>query len=176
MVETAVKHNKTTRYLLPLLKLDINFFRTLKRNGFVSLYLEDAAYQKATDNCIFLLMKPLYLNEDFNIVDERLKANKLFHDFYEVDADTFMYVFKLVSDEEIRVLENFWLSKFSKMTALLKYFEPVVNGKICEEYHSIKKSQEYKKYLENKFNVSIDDSWELGECLNYNEEIYRYNE
>lgn len=176
MVATQLKPNKTTSYLLPLLKFSQDFFKELKRNGFVNLYLKDDGQSKEYSGCIFLLMKPLYLNEEFNRLDEKLRGHKLFHDFYEVDSDSFMYVFKFHSIENIYILENFKLSRYSKLTALLPYFTATnTNGTMCVEYHSIAKTPQYKAHLEKEFGVQIDPTWEIGQALKLEDETFRFN-
>jgi len=168
------KRNRTTLYLFPLLKMKSTDYEMLKAFGFKNMYIGDEINKGMGE--LYIVVDNKDIDSTFLLVDNMLKSNTLYKDSY-LKKDSVIYVFQLKDVEDMYVYTAFIRSRFSKMkdyTIKHKFPEKNADGSLNELHYIHFKKTVYKKMLEDKLGVTIDEDMELGEKLKNKEEIYEY--
>ena len=178
--------NGTTRFLFPVLKLDV---QTLRKHGFVNAYLGDHLYEIMYDEHLFLLFDPVFTKE-FDIFCNQLRSHPLFEDEYDClgDYGKVMFVFK-VPEPFVCIIEQFKAGQYSKFPKqyvdnFFKKYED--NGKIAVRWQILTRHPDLIAYWENRIcdkdkdgkplkNEKLPSDAELWTASIKQEEIYNYN-
>lgn len=172
------QYNKTTRFILPSLKLNDSL---LVQNGFVNAYLQDHEYDVRWDceNCIYLLFKPQQL-EHFERCASVLRSYENFKDEYDT-KEGIIFVFQIPNRYK-NIISTFISGKYSNFDKLyIKECIPqVINGKISKRWKIFYKDEELFEELATSLgykNLDIARQYidELEELPYAQEEIFRYN-
>jgi len=174
-----LKYNKTTRFILPALKLDET---QLLMNGFINAYLQDHEYDVRWDfeKCIFLLFKPINFNT-FESYSERLRLLSCYKDEYDINEGRVVFVMEIPLKYQ-SILNSFISGKYSEFDK--KYIKECipefVNDKLSKRWKIFYKDQELLAELAKELGYkSLDTAKkyinELEDLPRAEDEILRYN-
>jgi hypothetical protein len=175
------KTNDSTRFLLPLLSLNI---ADLKRYNLISVYLDDIENETKYNNCLYLLYEPSDIDIDegyFRKYLESFHSNELFVRSYPVaEKNRFMLVFR-IPHKFTSLIESFKQGRFSDFNKeeILKHFPMHIklNGEVVvnEKWKIITKYPKLKEEIEKDLNVTLDNDTELYNIPDYKIEVYNPN-
>ncbi len=181
MTKTPVelKYNRTTRFLLPALKLNEEFLLNM---GFYNAYLQDHEYDIRWDleGCLFLLFKPGNLNSDFEDFCESLRKLSNYKDEYDIQQGV---VFVLEINNKYKDILNTFVegsySKFNK-TYIKECIPQYINGKLSKRWKIFYKDKALLEELAadlgyKNLDIAKDYIDELEDKPYAEDEILRYN-
>ena len=141
----------------------------LDDNGFVNGFIKDGEREVQYDNCIYLVFKPDNLNKFREFLDVEYERTKQILDDYDYPDGYVVIVYKLNSrlDSDIELIKQGKYSQTSE--AFQKIFPKIVkvkkNGLMRDEislqYRIFNKTEDLKKFWEEKLGVDFDDDMEV---------------
>lgn len=142
MIKTPVeiKYNRTTRFILPALRLNDE---KLLQNHFVNAYLQDNEYDIRWDleNCIFLLFKSNLDNPSFENFCQTLRELEGYKDEYDIEEGVVFVI--QIPKEYNDIIDTFISGEYSKFNQ--KYIKncipQMINGKISKRWKIFYKEQ-----------------------------------
>jgi len=173
--------NRSTKYLFPLLYDGYNVtssnVTSLETNGFklVNLFIKDDK-KPEYDNSIFMLLYVQNFEDDnFKLFFQELKNHHLYLDYYNVDTNYLMIVFK-VTDNEDYILKRFIRGKYSSFPKKYINFFSSSSENINCVYNVLTKNKLLKHKIEQDLNVKLSEDAELDDIPYLKEEIFRYEQ
>ena len=173
--------NKTTLFMLPALNLTSGktSYEMLERLGFVNCYTDHKQSFNTVPDCVYMVFNPS--NEaikNFGKFYDVYKTYPNFVDDYVVDKNLIVLVFR-VKDKWRQSYREFKKSHYSGMSkeyADLFKRPDMATGRVhtTTEYFIILKHKEYRTFLENFLDASIDESAELMDKLDPQKETFNY--
>jgi hypothetical protein len=165
-----VKKTITSIFMInPLgLKRDI-----LKDNNFINAYSKDGHLESQYENSVYLLFKPSDIDKFRDFLDDEYSRTKLIVDDYDYENGFVVIVYCLedLYKKDLDLIREGKYSKTSKEFQLLfpKFVKINIKG-VCREelslqYRIFNKTEDLRKYWENKLGVSFDESWEVWDTF-----------
>lgn len=156
----------TSIFIVPTLSIGKD---KLDDNGFVNGFIKDGEREVQYDNCIYLVFKPDNLNKFRDFLDVEYERTKQIIDDYDYPDGYVVIVYKLNSrlDSDIELIKQGKYSQTSE--AFQKIFPKIVkvkkNGLMRDEislqYRIFNKTEDLKKFWEEKLGVDFDDDMEV---------------
>ncbi len=156
----------TSIFIVPTLSIGKE---KLGDNGFINGYIKDATREVQYDGCIYLLFKPTNLDKFKDFLDVEYERTKSIVDDYDYEGGYVVVVYMLNS----RLEEDFKLIKQGKYSQTSNKFQELfpkvvkinkgvyIKDQISLQYRVFNKSEDLKKYWEEKFNVEFDEDMEV---------------
>jgi hypothetical protein len=170
-----VKKTITSIFMVPTLGIQRD---TLKGNGFINGYSKDGHRDVQYENAIYLLFKPDDLDKFRTFLDDEYERTKAVIDDYDYENGFVVVVYQL-SDKFSRDFGFVRKGMYSKTTPeFQKMFPKVVkikyNGlnkeEISLQYRVFNKTEDLRKYWEDKFDMEFDEDWEVWDGFELDKE------
>lgn len=147
--------------------------------GYLNGYIEDSRRDIQYEGCIYLLFKPDKLDMFREFLDEEYERTKSVVDDYDYE-DGFVVVVYSLDDKFNRDFELVKQGKYSKTSQEFQRLFPKVvkikhkglmKDEISLQYRVFNKTEDLKKYWEDKLDVEFDETMEVWERFNPENEI-----
>jgi hypothetical protein len=173
---TDIKKTITSIFMVPTFKIGKE---RMVECGFVNGYIRDKRKEIQYEGCIYLLFKPEKLDVFREFLDEEYERTKSIIDDYDYEDGYVVLVYQL--DKKFK--KDFELVKTGKYSKTSKEFQELFpktvkikrNGVMKEEisiqFRVFNKTEDLRKYWEEKFDVEFDDTMEVWETFHYDDEI-----
>lgn len=178
---------RSTKYLFPLLYDGFNVIASnvtnLQQNGFemVNLYIGDwekhdnSNFENNLNKIFMLLYVQDFENDNFKLFFEDVKNHSLYFEYYNVDVNYIMIVFKLDEDGS-SIYRNFRRGEYSKFPEKYKnIFQNSFEVPLNSAYNVIIKNPLLRHKLEQDLDIQLPINAELDDKPYLNEEIFRYD-
>lgn len=161
-----LKKTITSIFIVPTLNIDRD---KLKANGFINGYIKDAGREVQYQNAVYLLFHPNNLDRFKEFLDDEYERTKSVIDDYDCDNGFIVVVYKM----NTRFKADFNLIKmgqYSKTSGEFQRLFPKIvklkkNGlykdEISLQYRIFNKTEDLRKYWEDKIGVDFDESMEV---------------
>lgn len=161
-----VKKNVTSIFMVPTLKINKE---KLFGNGFINGYTTDAGRDVQYEDSVYVLFRPENMLLFREFVDGEYERTKSIIDDYDYDGGFIVLVYELNS----KFKKDFNLVKKGKYSKTSKEFQnlfskvvKVVKGGLSRDelslqYRVFNKTEDMKKYWEERLGVEFDDSMEV---------------
>jgi hypothetical protein len=170
-----VKKTITTIFMVPTLGIDKD---TIKANGFMNGYCKDGNRDVQYENCIYILFKPTDLDKFRDFLDGEYERTKSLIDDYDYDGGFIVIVYEL--DKKFK--KDFTLvkkglysktspefqAKFSKIVKIKRI--GLQKDEISLQYRVFNKTEDLRKYWEDKFDMEFDEEWEVWDGFDLDKE------
>lgn len=189
------RKNHSLNWLLPVCNLstsDINAlpfdfdkpsvgaFDTLIKLGFKGIYIGCPNLDEAYNNCLILVFNPekkILWSEKWQIFVTFLQKLPNYRNIIDIDLGVIVLVINMdIKGQE--VVRNFKKGTYSKISEKVarEYYIGMKKGGSYEkdEFLIVKKSEIYRKYLEDYLNCSINPNAEFASKPKMEEEIFTY--
>ncbi len=161
-----LKKTITSIFMVPTLKIDRD---QLRENGFINAYIKDGKKDVQYENSAYLLFHPKDLDRFKEFLDDEYERTKSIIDDYDYENGFIVLVYQLNS----KFKKDFEFVKLGKYSQTSKEFQsefPRVikikkNGlhkdEVSLQYRVFNKTEDLKKYWEEKIGIKFDDSMEV---------------
>lgn len=161
-----VKKTITSIFFVPTLSIGRD---KLISNGFVNAYIKDVRREVQYKDCIYLLFRPNDLDMFREFLDEEYERTKSIIDDYDYEDGFIVVVYQL----NMKLERDFKLVKQGKYSRTSPKFQSIFpkivkikkNGlhkdEISLQYRIFNKTEDLKKYWEDKIGVEFDDHMEV---------------
>jgi len=161
-----LKKTITSIFMVPTLKIDRD---RLRDNGFINAYMKDGRKDVQYENAAYLLFHPKDLDKFKEFLDDEYERTKSIIDDYDYENGFVVLVYTL----NPKFKKDFDFVKAGKYSKTSKEFQsqfPRVikikkNGlhkdEVSLQYRVFNKTEDLKKYWEEKIGVEFDDSMEV---------------
>ena len=170
-----VKKTITTIFMVPTLGIDKD---DIKSNGFINGYSRDGNRDVQYENCIYILFKPKDIDKFKEFLDGEYERTKSLVDDYDYDGGFIVVVyeldkkfkkdFTLVKEGLYSKTSSQFQSKFSKIVKIKRI--GLQKDEISLQYRVFNKTEDLKKYWEDKFDLEFDDEWEVWDGFDLDKE------
>lgn len=177
---TEKRLTRSTKYLFPLLYDGYNVIASNvtnpEQNGFdlVNLYIGDALKPEYDEHILMLLEIKDFENDNFKLFFEDIKHHYLYYEYYNVDVNYIMIVFKL-TEKEKDIYNYFLRGRYSKFP---EYYKKIFHGgfesPLTSAYNVMSKNPLLRHKIEQDLNVILKNDAELDDIPYIKEEIFRY--
>jgi len=161
-----LKKTITSIFIVPTLKIDRD---KLRENGFINAYVKDGKRDVQYKNAAYLLFRPEDLYKFKEFLDDEYERTKSIIDDYDYD-DGFIVVvyelnpkfskdFQLIKSGKYSKTSREFQSEFSKIIKVKK--NGLHEDRISLQYRIFNKTQDLKKFWEEKIGIEFDDSMEV---------------
>lgn len=174
----SVEKNITSIFMVPTLSIGKD---VLTANGFINAYVKDNMKEVQYENCIYLLFKPSNINQFKEFLDNEYERTTLLVDDYDYNGGYVVLVYML-DDKWTNDYALIREGKYSKTSqGFQKCFPKIVkivkNGlrkdEISLQYRVFNKSEDIKKYWEERIGTVFSDDMEVWEgFIEENETLY----
>lgn len=177
--EVEIKYNRTTRFLLPSLRLNEE---ALIKMGLINVYLGDNEYDCRWDleGCLYLLFKPNKLDEEFEEYCELMRQLPCYKDEYDVD-DGVIFICEIPKEYK-HIVKPFKEGKYSQIdkTYVKQCVPQFINGKLSKRWKIFYKDKSIMEELAKELGYkTLEDAerWivEVEDKPYAQDEIFRYN-
>lgn len=177
--EAEIKYNKSTRFLLPSLRLNEEI---LLKMGFKNVYLSDHQYDVRWDfeNCLYLLFRPKVMNEEFEAYCSSMRLLPSYKDEYDVDGGV-MFVLQ-VPPRFQHILKPFKRGKYSEIDKnyVKECIPQFINGAVSKRWKVFYKDKSLVEELAEELgykSMEIALKWidEVEDKPYFEDEIFRAN-
>lgn len=170
-----VKKTITSIFMVPTLGIDKD---AIKANGFINGYSRDGGRDVHYENCIYILFKPEDLDLFREFLDGEYERTKSLIDDYDYDGGYVVVVYEL--DQKFKkdfalIKEGLYSktspefqAKFSKIVKIKR--GGLHKDEISLQYRVFNKTEDLKKYWEDKFGMEFDDDWEVWDGFDLDKE------
>lgn len=161
-----LKKTITSIFMVPTLKIDRD---RLRENGFINAYIKDGKRDVQYENAAYLLFHPKDLDKFKEFLDDEYERTKSIIDDYDYEDGFVVLVYEL-SPKFKKDFNFVKLGKYSKTSKEFQSEFPRVikikkNGlhkdEISLQYRIFNKTEELKKFWEEKIGIEFDDSMEV---------------
>jgi hypothetical protein len=161
-----LKKTITSIFMVPTLKVDRE---RLRDNGFINAYIIDGSRDVQYKNSIYLLFRPTSLDKFKLFLDDEYERTKSIVDDYDHSGGFVVVVYELNK----KFQKDFSLIKMGKYSKTSREFQAMFpkiikikkNGlhkdEISLQYRIFNKTEDLKKFWEEKLGVEFDDSMEV---------------
>jgi hypothetical protein len=161
-----VKKTITSIFIVPTLGIDKE---NLNANGFINGYIKDDRKDVQYENAVYLLFHPKDLYKFKSFLDEEYERTKNILDDYDYEDGYIVVVYLLNPDytKDYQLVKQGKYSKTSKefQTLFPKIIKIVKNGlrkdEISLQYRVFNKTEDLKKFWEDKLDVTFDQENEI---------------
>ena len=171
----SVKKTITTIFMVPTLGIDKDL---VKNNGFINGYSRDGNKDVQYENCIYLLFKPEDLDMFRDFLEGEYERTKSIIDDYDYDNGYVVVVYELnkkfKKDFGI-VKEGLYSKTSSEFQALFPKIVKIKRGglhkdEISLQYRIFNKTEDLRKYWEDKLDMEFDENWEVWDGFSIDKE------
>ena len=161
-----LKKTITSIFMVPTLKIDRD---RLKENGFINAYIKDGKRDVQYENAAYLLFRPKDVYKFKEFLDDEYERTKSIIDDYDYD-DGFIIVVYQLNPKFSKDFQYIKSGKYSKTSRDFQSEFPKVikikkNGlhkdEISLQYRIFNKTEDLKKFWEEKIGIEFDDSMEV---------------
>lgn len=161
--------------MVPTLGIDKD---AIKANGFINGYSRDGSRDVHYENCIYVLFKPEKIDLFREFLDDEYERTKSLIDDYDYDGGFIVVVYEL--DKKFKkdftlVKEGLYSktspefqAKFPKIIKIKR--EGLHKDEISLQYRVFNKTEDLRKYWEDKLGTEFDDDWEVWDGFNLDKE------
>jgi hypothetical protein len=161
-----LKKTITTIFIVPTLGIDRE---RLRDNGFINAFIKDGAKDVQYENSVYLLFNPKHPDKFKLFLDDEYERTKSVLDDYDYEDGFIVVVYQL----NPKFKKDFGLIKMGRYSKtspeFQKLFPKIVkivrNGldkdEISLQYRVFNKTEDLKKYWEDKIGVEFDDKMEV---------------
>lgn len=174
----SVEKNITSIFMVPTLGIGKD---NLTANGFINAYVKDAMKEVQYENCIYLLFKPSNINQFKEFLDAEYERTTTLIDDYDYNGGYVVLVYTLDEkwNADVVLIKQGRYSKTSKgfQAVFPKIVKITKNGlrrdEISLQYRVFNKSEDIKKYWEERIGTVFSDDMEVWEgFIEENEILY----
>ena len=166
---------------LPLWEKPIGAFSVILKLGFKGIYWECPDLDENYSNCLITTWNPkkdVLWSDKWQIFYEFLRKLPNFKEVIDLDIGVIVVIFTLDLKAQ-EIFKNVKIGSYSKIPENLanRYYIGFKQGSSYQkdEYLIIKKSESYRKKLEESLDCIINPNWELCEKPKKEEEVFHYN-
>jgi hypothetical protein len=161
-----LKKTITSIFMVPTLKIDRD---RLKENGFINAYIKDGKRDVQYENAAYLLFRPKDLYKFKEFLDDEYERTKSIIDDYDYDDGFIIVVYQLNPkfNKDFQYIKSGKYSKTSRdfQSEFPKVIKIKKNGlhkdEISLQYRIFNKTEDLKKFWEEKIGIEFDDSMEV---------------
>lgn len=170
-----IKKTITSIFMVPTLKIDKE---NLKENGFINGYSKDGQKEVQYENSIYLLFKPKDLDKFREFLDDEYERTKDVIDDYDYD-DGFVVVVYQLNNKFKRDFGFVRQGLYSKTTPEFQAVFPKIvkikrgglnKDEISLQYRIFNKTEDLRKYWEDKLDMEFDEDWEVWDGFELDKE------
>jgi len=151
---------------VPTLKIDRD---RLKENGFINAYIKDGKRDVQYENAAYLLFRPKDVYKFKEFLDDEYERTKSIIDDYDYDDGFIIVVYQLNPkfNKDFQYIKSGKYSKTSRdfQSEFPKVIKIKKNGlhkdEISLQYRIFNKTEDLKKFWEEKIGIEFDDSMEV---------------
>ena len=170
-----VKKTITSIFMIPTLGINRE---KMKDNGFLNAYSRDGSRDIQYENSIYLLFKPKDFQKFREFLDGEYERTQSLIDDYDYEDGYIVVVYELNSKfkKDFALIREGLYSKTSKEFQALfpKVIKVKIGGlhrdEISLQYRVFNKTEDLKKYWEDKFGMEFEEEWEVWEGFNFENE------
>ena len=170
-----VKKTITSVFMVPTLEINKEL---LKDNGFINGYSRDGKRDIQYENSIYLLFKPKDLDKFRGFLDGEYERTKNVIDDYDYEDGYVVVVYELNSKfkkDFALVREGLYSKTSSEFQAKFPKIVKIKRGglhkdEISLQYRVFNKTEDLRKYWEDKLGVDFDDDWEVWDGFDLDKE------
>jgi hypothetical protein len=161
--------------MVPTLGIDKD---AIKANGFINAYSRDGGRDVHYENCIYILFKPEDIDMFREFLDGEYERTKSVIDDYDYENGFVVVVyeldrkfkkdFALVKEGLYSKTSSEFQAKFSKIVKIKR--EGLHKDEISLQYRIFNKTEDLRKYWEDKFDMEFDEEWEVWDGFNLDKE------
>ena len=161
-----IKKTITSIFMVPTLGIGKE---KLKGNGFLNAYVRDEMRDVQYQNCIYLVFKPQSIYDFKEFLDNEYERTKSVIEDYDYQDGIVVVVYELDKkfDRDFKLIKEGLYSRtseeFQKMFP--KFIKVRRNGGYTDEvsvqFRIFNKTEDLRKYWQDKFDVEFDDSMEV---------------
>lgn len=161
-----VKKTITSIFIVPTLKIPRD---SLLSNGYINAYIKDGEREIQYENSVYLLFKPSDLDNFKDFLDLEYERTKNIIEDYDYEGGLIVVVYKLNTKYK-KDFELIKLGKYSKTSKEFQELFPKIvkifkNGlfkdEISLQYRVFNKTEDLRKFWEEKFDVTFDENQEI---------------
>ncbi len=161
-----VKKTISSIFIVPTLKIPRD---SLLSNGYINAYIKDGEREIQYENSVYLLFKPSNLDNFKDFLDLEYERTKNIIEDYDYEGGLIVVVYKL----DTKYKKDFELIKLGKYSKTSKEFQELFpkivkifkNGlfkdEISLQYRVFNKTEDLRKFWEEKFDVTFDENQEI---------------
>lgn len=161
-----VKKTMTSIFMVPTVGIDRDI---LNDNGFINGYSRDGNRDTEYENCIYILFNPKDLEKFREFLDREYERTKSVIDDYDYEGGFVVVVYEL----DLKFKKDFTIIKeglYSKTSQEFQAKFPKVikikrggfyKDEISLQYRVFNKTEDLRKFWENKIGVDFEDDWEV---------------
>jgi hypothetical protein len=175
-----VKKTITSVFIIPTLKIGRE---RLINNGYINGYIKDEGKDVQYQNAVYVLFKPKKMDVFRDFLDEEYaRTNQVIDDYdypdgfvvvvYNLD-EKFKKDFLLIKEGLYSKTSKEFQAQFPKIVKLFK--NGLHKDEISLQYRVFNKTEDLKKYWEEKLGVEFDDSMEVWDGFNIDKETLNLN-
>ena len=154
-------------FFVPTLDIDRD---VLKKNNFINGYIKDGNRDVQYENAVYLLFKPLDLDKFRMFLDSEYERTKLIIDDYDYEDGYVVLVYKLnkTYEKDFQLIKQ---GKYSKTSEKFQNLFPktmrvyvtanTFQTKITLQYRIFNKTEDLRKFWEEKIDINLDESSEV---------------
>ena len=170
-----LKRTITSIFIVPTLGINRN---SLKENSFLNGYVEDASKDVQYSKCVYLLFRPTDLDKFRTFLDGEYERTQQVIDDYDYEDGYVVVVYEL-NQKFKRDFEFVKNSKYSRTSEefqklfpkLIKIKKDGVNREeVSLQYRVFNKTEDLRKYWEEKLGVDFDEEWEVWDGFDIDKE------
>lgn len=161
-----IKKTITSIFMVPTLKIGKD---KLLDNNFINAFSRDGSRDVQYENAVYLVFKPKNIDKFKEFLDEEYERTKDIIDDYDYE-DGYVVVVYSLNDKYKRDFKLIREGKYSKTSPEFQNLFPKVvkikrNGlhkdEISLQYRVFNKTEDLRKFWEEKFDVEFDDDMEV---------------
>lgn len=170
-----VKKTITSIFMVPTLGINKEL---LKDNGFINGYSRDGNRDVQYEGSIYLLFKPKDLDKFRGFLDGEYERTKSIIDDYDYEDGYVVVVYELntkFKKDFALVREGLYSKTSSEFQAKFPKIVKIVRGglhkdEISLQYRVFNKTEDLRKYWEEKLGVDFDEEWEVWDGFDLDKE------
>jgi hypothetical protein len=170
-----VKKTITTIFMVPTLGINKDL---AKDNGFINGYSKDGNRDVQYENCIYVLFKPKDIDIFRDFLEGEYDRTKTIIDDYDYEGGYVVVVyeldpkfkkdFALVREGLYSKTSQAFQSKFPKVIKIKRL--GLHKDEISLQYRVFNKTEDLKKYWEDKLDMEFEDDWEVWDGFELDKE------
>lgn len=175
-----IKKTITSIFIMPTLKIGRE---RLLGNGYINGYIKDEGKDVQYQNAVYVLFKPKKMDAFRDFLDEEYaRTNQIIDDYdypdgfvvvvYNLD-EKFKKDFLLIKEGLYSKTSKEFQAQFPKIVKLFK--NGLHKDEISLQYRVFNKTEDLKKYWEEKLGVEFDDTMEVWDGFNIDKETLNLN-
>jgi hypothetical protein len=161
-----IKKTMTSIFMVPTVGISRD---TLNDNGFINGYSKDGDRDMQYEDCIYVLFKPKDLIKFREFLDDEYERTKSIIDDYDYEGGFIVIVYEL----DTKFKKDFNIVRQGKYSKTSQEFQKLFpknirikkgtfsRDEISLQYRVFNKTEDLRKFWENKIGVDFEDDWEV---------------